>query len=97
VKYLLHPAAAAEHRRQVAYYEQQQPGLGKRYHADFLTAVAQACEAPQRHRVIRTPGIRRVGFEIFSFELIYREVAGVVQILAIPHHRRRPGYWLSRL
>lgn len=95
--YQLHPEAAAEHLGQIAYYEQQQAGLGKRYHTEFLTVLAMACEAPLRYRIVRTPGVRRLGFRIFPFELIYREVAGVVQVLAISHHRRQPGYWLDRL
>lgn len=45
MKYALHSEAAAEHRRQVAYYEQRQQGLGQRYHAEFRRALALACEA----------------------------------------------------
>jgi hypothetical protein len=35
VKYRLHPEAAAEHKRQIAYYEEKQAGLGRRYHAEY--------------------------------------------------------------
>jgi toxin ParE1/3/4 len=97
VNYLLHPEAAAEHRRQVAYYEDKQRGLGRRYHAELRAVLAAACEAPQRYRVVYPPDIRRVGFNVFKFDLIYREVDGVVQVLAVAHHRRQPGYWLGRL
>jgi toxin ParE1/3/4 len=97
VIYQLHPRAAAEHRKQVAYYEQQQPGLGRRYHAEFQAVLTAACATPRRHRVVCAPDIRRLGFEVFPFDLIYRETAGMVQVLAISHHRRQPGYWLGRL
>lgn len=30
--YRLHPEAAREHQQQVAYYENEQRGLGRRYH-----------------------------------------------------------------
>ena len=30
-------------------------------------------------------------------DLVYREVDGLVQVLAIAHHRRQPGYWVARL
>ena len=92
----IHPDAALEHKQQVAYYENEQPGLGKRYHEAFKIAVALACEMPRRPRVIHSPNIRSVSLEVFLFSVIYREVAGVVQILAVAHHRRQPGYWLSR-
>lgn len=96
MKYRLHPEAAQEHRQQVAYYENAQRGLGARYHAAFQSAVARACEMPQRPRVLYPPDIRGIGFKVFQFSLIYRVAAGEVQILAVAHHRRRPGYWRSR-
>jgi toxin ParE1/3/4 len=96
VNFRIHPAAAHEHKQQVAYYENEQPGLGRRYHAAFQAAVARACEMPQRPRVTHPPNIRSVKLDVFHFNVIYREIAGVVQILAVAHHRRQPGYWLSR-
>jgi hypothetical protein len=29
--------------------------------------------------------------------MLFRAVDGAVQILAVAHYRRRPGYWLTRL
>jgi toxin ParE1/3/4 len=97
VNYRIHPEAAAEHRRQIAYYEEKQAGLGRRYHAAFRAALAIACEAPQRPRIVRPPDIRRVSLSIFQFDLIYREKQGVVQVLAVAHHRREPDYWIRRI
>jgi toxin ParE1/3/4 len=97
VTYHLHPEAAAEHQRQIAYYEDKEPGLGRRYHAEFRTFVAAACEAPRRYRVVHPPAIRCLGFDVFPFDLIYREVGGSIQVLAVAHHRRQPNYWLDRL
>lgn len=39
MNYVLHPAAALEHEEQVAYYEARSPGLGRRYHAAFRSAL----------------------------------------------------------
>ena len=36
-------------------------------------------------------------FKVFHFDLVYRVVDGQVQVLAIAHHRRQPGYWTARL
>lgn len=96
MKYWLHPEAAAEHRKQVAYYEERQPGLGRRYHEEYRAALALACETPHRHRVVCPAAIRRVGFQVFHFDIIYREVDGLVQVLAVAGHRRQPNYWLAR-
>jgi toxin ParE1/3/4 len=51
---------------------------------------------PQRPRVIHPPNIRSVRLDVFHFNVIYRELSGVVQILAVAHYRRQPGYWLDR-
>ena len=97
MSYRLHPDAAHEHKQQVAYYENEQRGLGRRYHAEFQAALALTCEMPLRPRIVHLPNIRSVSLKVFHFSVIYREVSGVVQVLAIAHHRRQPGYWLGRV
>lgn len=97
MSYRLHSEASAEHKRQIAYYEEKQAGLGRRYHAELQAALALALEAPHRYRIIQEPSIRRIGFRVFRFDLIYREVGGVVEVLAIASQRREPYYWASRL
>ncbi len=96
MKYWLHPEAAAEHTKQVAHYEAIQAGLGRRYHAEFLGVLATVCASPGRARLVLAPDIRRSMFKVFHFDLIYREVDGVIQVLAVAHHRRQPGYWAAR-
>ena len=97
MSYWLHPEAAHEHKKQVAHYEEIQAGLGRRYHIEFLNIVAWVCESPDRSRVVLAPDIRRAMFKVFHFDLIYREVDGLVQVLAITHHRRQPGYWVAQV
>jgi toxin ParE1/3/4 len=96
VSYWLHPEAAEEHKKQVAYYEEAQAGLGRRYHDAFLAAVSTAVDAPHRFVVVHAPDIRRTHFKVFHFDIIYREINGSIQVLAVAHHRRQPGYWSSR-
>ena len=95
--YWLHPEAAEEHKKQVAHYEEIQAGLGRRYHTEFQNVLASVCASPDRSRIVLAPDIRRTMFKVFHFDLVYREVDGLVQVLAIAHHRRQPGYWVSRL
>ncbi len=97
MNYALHPAAALEHLEQVAYYETRANGLGQRYHAAFRSVLLAVCEAPLRHKVVHSPGIRRVSLHGFPLSIFYREVDGSVQVLAIAPHRKRPGYWAGRL
>ena len=95
--YQFHPDAEAEHLEAVAYYESSRAGLGARYLAEFEVVMSQVCRAPQRNRVEREPDIRRAQMPRFPFTILYRETSGIVEILAVAHHRRRPEYWLGRL
>jgi plasmid stabilization system protein ParE len=97
VKYWLHPEAAEEHKKQVAHYEEIEAGLGRRYHTEFQNVLATVCASPNRSRIVLAPNIRRAMFKVFHFDLMYREVDGLVQVLAVAHHRRQPGYWAARL
>ena len=72
-------------------------GLGRRYHTEFQNVLATVNASPTRSRIVLAPDIRRAMFKVFHFDLIYREVDGLVQVLAIAHHRRQPGYWVARL
>ena len=96
MSYQFHPEAEAEYLEAVAYYEQRQPGLGASFLAEFESALAQVCEAPNRYPVERKPDIRRIRLTRFPFAILFRESEGSVQVLAVAHRRRRPSYWLSR-
>jgi toxin ParE1/3/4 len=97
VNFELHSEAALEHEEQAAYYKTRSPTLAQRYNKAFKSAAARACEAPHRHRVVSPEGVRRLSLRGFPFAIYFFEFGGVVQIVAIAHHRKRPGYWLSRL
>ncbi len=94
--YRLHPEAALEHERQVAYYEERSSGLGRRYHAATMQAIGKAVEVPHQYKVVRPPDLRTVRLRGFPFSIVYRESGGMVQVLAVAHHRRHPNYWAMR-
>ncbi|MFC5488593.1 type II toxin-antitoxin system RelE/ParE family toxin [Dokdonella soli] len=93
---MFHPAAEAEHLEHVAFYESRQAGLGARYLDEIEAAIALICGAPKRFPVEHEPGLRRLHLRQFPMTLIFREVDGEVQILAVAHKRRRPAYWMRR-
>ena len=49
------------------------------------------------HPIDRRHDVRRARMRRPPFTILYREVGGRVEILAVAHHRRRPAYWLIRL
>jgi plasmid stabilization system protein ParE len=89
-----HPDAAEEFGAAVEYYEAAVSGLGNR----FLLAVRQATDLILADPEIGRPrGIaRRFGVPGFPYDVAYRVRAEVVEVLAIAHHHRRPGYWRAR-
>lgn len=97
MSYEFHPAGEAEHLESVAYYESKRAGLGASYLSEFEETMEQVCEAPHRHPVEKEPDTRIIRMSRFPYKVYYREVSGSVQVLAVAHHRRWPGYWWSWL
>lgn len=92
-----HPEAATEYAEHVAFYKNLNTGLGKRFHVAVKAVIANIGETPFRYRIEFPPAIRLARVQGFPFNLIFREVDGNIQVLAIAHHRRRTLYWQNRI
>lgn len=97
MSYVFHPAAEVEHLESIAHYESKRPGLGASYLAEFEMILVHVCESPHRYPVEMKPDLQRVQMKRFPYSVLYRDVSGTIQVLAVAHHRRRPQYWLGRL
>jgi toxin ParE1/3/4 len=78
------------------YYNEQQPGLGKR----FLDAIREAEQRIRRHPeawTLHAKTIRGCRVSPFPHRLLYRELPDRIQVVAVAHPSRRPGYWKDRL
>ncbi len=68
--------------------------------ARFLEAVEKGirsiAESPARWPVADL-STRKYLLETFPFALFYRESSSAIQIIAIAHTSRRPGFWRGRL
>ena len=51
--------------------------------------------APERWPLF-VHGTRRYLFHRFPFQVVYRVVNDHIQVVAVAHGRRRPGYWKVR-
>lgn len=80
------------------WYDSRRRGLGH----EFLEAVEEALASLRDWPSIGTPvetgghRFRRVRVGGFPYHLPYRMTDDEVQVLAIAHDRRRPGYWAPR-
>ncbi len=73
LSYFFHPEASEEHLTQVAWYEEELPGLGKKYLAAFATAIERICRNPQSFPIDFEPDIRRLRIRNFPYTIIFRE------------------------
>ncbi len=94
--------ALDEYEQTAVYYEERREGLGARFVNAFERAVKSAIDTPdagaQWPGLPSEAGIRRrsiLGFPAIS--LAYTIINDRLQILAVVHARRRPGYWFHRL
>jgi len=91
----LHPQADQELSEVALYYEGQAAGLGGDFLAEFDRTLRFLLQFPVAGRTL-PHGSRRLSFRRFPYHVIYRIEPDRVFILAIAHHRRRPGYWRAR-
>lgn len=88
--------AEAEVDEAVAYFDDQRPGLGDRFEQDLLATIAFVIERPLSGKSI-SERIRKFKLRTFRYNVIYAIDEFELIIVAVAHHRRRPGYWHSRL
>lgn len=92
----VHPEAKQEIVGSLRYYERTDPMLAEDLDARIDTAVDLIAAKPDTWSPY-LHGTRRYLLDRFPYALIYRERAGVIQLVALVHHRRKPGYWSDRL
>jgi plasmid stabilization system protein ParE len=81
------------------WYETHHSGLGVEFLDAVDAAVARIAEGPRVGSPV--PGvsdlaIRRRPVRRFPYHVVYVELSDRLQVLAIAHDRRRPGYWIDR-
>ncbi|MBX3089269.1 type II toxin-antitoxin system RelE/ParE family toxin [Microbacterium istanbulense] len=96
-----HPAAREEYLDALAWYDDQEAGLGNRLGDDLDNAVDFIREWPDSGPLYRgrqrIPRLRRKGTDVFPYGIIYFVRDDEVIVVAYAHERRRPGYWRRRL
>lgn len=96
MKVLLHPAAADELSEAASFYaERAHKELGLAFIAEFERSINLLSDSPELGAVWRGTA-RRLPVRRFPYSVIYRLIGETIQVLAVAHHRRRPGYWKKR-
>jgi toxin ParE1/3/4 len=96
------PEAEAEIRAEIRWYEAERVGLGQQLWDEIQQAVGLIAEHPAIGSIVPevrgvVPPPRRIRVRRFPFYLVYREFAAEIEVVALAHMRRKPGYWRSRI
>jgi plasmid stabilization system protein ParE len=92
----IHPAALAELKSAVVWYQQRSETAAHNFVSELDRVIELVIASPGRWPS-GEHGTRKLVLQRYPFAVIYREKETVVQLLAIAHGRRRPGYWKDRL
>jgi plasmid stabilization system protein ParE len=90
-----HPAAAAEVERAQAWYEERSVLAAAGFLQELSRAVQRVRAAPERYPAAEH-GTRRILLDQYPFSAFYLVRPEEAFIVAVAHHRRRPGYWAAR-
>src|SRR5438128_231150 len=95
----LHPQAVAEARAARRWYARRNVAAADRFMAELDRAMARSVTAPQQchpyppillgtllQRLLRCP-----------YLVVFRETDAAIQVVAVAHGKRKPGYWKRRL
>ncbi|HEX9460775.1 MAG TPA: type II toxin-antitoxin system RelE/ParE family toxin [Thermoanaerobaculia bacterium] len=78
------------------YYDEQRRGYGVRFVEAVEREFALLLEFQNIGKSVGS-GVRRHTLSDWPYGIFYRLRGDELIIVAIAHHRRRPGYWRSRL
>jgi toxin ParE1/3/4 len=91
-----HPAAKREQYAATIWYAEQNPKVAIDFVRDLDAMYARIATNPLQFP-LHLRGTRKAILSRFPYSIVFRELPDVIQILAVAHAKRRPGYWKSRL
>jgi plasmid stabilization system protein ParE len=92
------PQAEAEVLDAFDWYRERSEDAADRFERQLRELVHSIAQRPGN--APQYPGYPEARFrnlKSFPFLVIYREVGGIVEILAVAHAKRRRGYWADRI
>ena len=89
------PAAEAELLKEVAFYSNARDGLRIKFEHAVEDAVKRAVANPNGGGP-SSAGARNRPVKGFPFKVVYPANDSGILVVAVTHHRRKPGYWEGR-
>jgi len=90
-----HPEAEAEMIDAAAWYQTQQRDLGGRLLAAVADAIQRIALNPDLYPRLEGD-VRRCLTRTFPFGVLFRNRPEIIEVIAVMHLHREPGYWARR-
>jgi plasmid stabilization system protein ParE len=94
--FYIHPAAVEEAEKAARWHRQRRASAAAQFVEEVNHAIDRILAAPQRWPA-GPYGTRKFLLHRFPYVVVYRELPSAIQILAVAHGHRRPGYWKTRI
>ena len=91
----IHPETIEEARAARQWYQSRSEDAAEAFLAEIDIGIQSIQIAPELYPPY-LHGTRCYLLRRFPYLIVYRATATVIQIIAVVHSRRRPGYWKSR-
>jgi plasmid stabilization system protein ParE len=95
MRFRWHGEARAEADAAAVFYKEKQPGLTVRFLDSLEDALRRIERHPLAYRQVEND-VRKCRVTHFPYGVIYRVRSEYIEILAVMHLRRAPGYWKER-
>lgn len=92
---VFYPEAVEEATAARLWYAEKSQSAADSFLAELDHGIESISEAPERWPLF-VHDTRRYLFLRFPFQIVYRVANERIEIVAVAHGRRRPGYWRSR-
>ena len=91
-----HPAARRKIKAAHAWYARQSAQAADGFYEELLPALDRVHRLPRLYPP-HLYGTQRAALDRYPFSIVYRELLHEIQVIAVAHAKRRPGYWAVRL
>ena len=103
MKYQLLAEAEAEAEQAADWYNAQKGGIGDDFLDELTAALHRIANNPQAFPVLGSSASKEVRqyrhcvLRRFPYCVVYEILSDEIQVVAVAHAKRRPGYWSNRV
>ncbi len=94
-KILLLPEARIEIADTAIFYKQFSDELSSVLLTKLYQSLSLAAEDPQLFQADRN-GFRKINLKRFPYKIVFKISGDSIVVMALAHHKQRPGYWKNR-